>query len=69
MDTTSDDIKTAARQLIDSLPVGASWEDVMYGVWVRQCIDAGIAVAECGDVVSVEDVRESSVFRDESCLD
>ena len=58
MDATSGDIKTAAYQLIDALPQGASWDDLMYRVWVRQCIDAGLDDAEHGRIVPVDEVRQ-----------
>ncbi len=51
------DIKPAAHRLIDSLPVGASWDDVIYHVYVRQCIDAGLADADAGRVTDVNEVR------------
>lgn len=51
------DIKPTAHQLIDSLPVGASWDDVIYHIYVRQCIEAGIADADAGLLTDVEEVR------------
>jgi len=56
-DTASGDIKSQARRLIDALPEDATWDDVMYHVYVRQCIDAGIDDAEAGRVVEVGEVR------------
>jgi len=39
--------KEAARQLIDHLPEQASWDDIMYELYVKQKIEAGLrAVAE-----------------------
>jgi len=35
-------IKQKAHQLLDKLPDSASWEDVMYRIYVRQAIEAGI---------------------------
>jgi hypothetical protein len=57
MHATSD-IKAAAHQLIDSLPIDASWDDVMYRVYVRQCIDAGIEDSDHDRVVDVDAVRK-----------
>ena len=53
----SGDIRTEAHRLIDALPEDASWDDVMYRVYVRQCIEAGIQDAEAGRVVDVKEVR------------
>jgi len=38
----TDSIKQKAHQLLDKLPDSASWEDVMYRIYVRQTIEAGI---------------------------
>jgi predicted transcriptional regulator len=51
------DIKAAAHQVIDSLPAGANWEDLQYAIYVRQCIDAGLADVAAGRVRDVNDVR------------
>ncbi len=56
-DTVSRNIKPQARRLIDSLPDDATWDDVMYHVYVRQCIDAGVDDAEAGRVIDVDEVR------------
>lgn len=41
-------IKPDARQLIDSLPESATWDDLAYEIYVRQSIDAGVAHADAG---------------------
>jgi predicted transcriptional regulator len=56
-DTQSKDIKSAARQLVDSLPDDATWDDVMYHVYVRQAIEAGRRDAAEGRLVDVAEVR------------
>ena len=53
------DIKTAAHRLIDALPEGATWDDVMYRIYVRQSIEAGIKDADTNNVVDVDEVRRS----------
>ena len=55
--TESNNIKSEAHRLIDTLPDDATWDDVMYRVYVRQCIDAGIEDADAGRVVALEEVR------------
>jgi hypothetical protein len=55
--TESNNIKSEAHRLIDALPDDATWDDVMYRVYVRQCVDAGIEDADAGRVVDVDDVR------------
>jgi hypothetical protein len=57
MDTPRGDIKADAHRIIDALPDDATWDDVMYRVYVRQCIDAGIEDTDAGRVLDVEEVR------------
>ena len=52
-------VKEKARRLVDALPEDATWDDVMYEVYVRQAVEAGLADAAAGRVTPVEDVRES----------
>jgi predicted transcriptional regulator len=51
------DIKAEARRLIDQLPDDATWDDLMYEIYVRQAIDSGLADVEAGRVVPHEEVR------------
>jgi predicted transcriptional regulator len=51
-------IKEIAKQLIDRLPENSTWEDLMYQIYVRQCIEAGLADSEAGRVLSVAAVRQ-----------
>ncbi|MCC5665984.1 MAG: hypothetical protein V7K97_30435 [Nostoc sp.] len=50
-------IKEEARRLIDKLPENLTWDDLMYEIYVRQAIEAGLSDSEAGRVVSVEEVR------------
>jgi len=56
-DAVSGDIKSEAHRLIDALPDDATWDDIMYRVYVRQCIDAGVQDADAGRTVDVDEVR------------
>ena len=56
-ENASGDIKTEAHRLIETLPDHATWDDIMYRVYVRQCIDAGIQDADAGRVIDVDEVR------------
>ena len=55
--TQTQDIKSAARQLVENLPDDATWDDVMYRVYVRQAIDAGRQDVAEGRLVDVAEVR------------
>jgi predicted transcriptional regulator len=50
-------VKVAARQLVDRLPEGASWDDLMYEIYVRQGIEEGLADAAAGRTVSAAEAR------------
>jgi predicted transcriptional regulator len=45
-------IKREAQRLVEMLPENASWDDLMYEVYVRQAVERGIADADAGRVVS-----------------
>ncbi len=52
-------IKGEAHRIVEQLPDDASWEDLIYRLYVRQSIEAGLRDAEAGNVESVDDVRKS----------
>lgn len=64
-ETTKSDVKSAARETIDLLPDDATWDDVIYRMYVRQKIEAGLADAEAGNLISTEEVRKRLGLRDE----
>ncbi|MCF8079577.1 MAG: hypothetical protein K9K88_09880 [Desulfobacterales bacterium] len=51
-------IKKQALQLVDNLPDSATWEDVMYRIYVRQAIEAGVKDSEQGRTIDVKEVRK-----------
>jgi predicted transcriptional regulator len=59
------DVKTAARAAIDQLPNDATWDDVMYRLYVRQKIDAGLRDVENGHTVTTTEVRRRFGLTDE----
>ena len=52
------DIKSRVSETIRSLPDDASWEEVMYRIYVRQKIENGLKDVAEGDTVSIAEVRE-----------
>ena len=46
-----------AHRLVDRLPDDATWEDLLYQIYVRQSIDAGLEDCKAGRLVSTEEVR------------
>lgn len=55
--------KEEARQLIDSLPDHATWDDLMYELYVRQKIALGIQAADEGRLVPHEEVKKRFLGR------
>lgn len=53
--------KKQALEMVRKLPDKATWDDIMYGVYVRKKIEAGIQAADEGRVVSHEDVKKRFV--------
>ncbi len=43
--------KEAARRIIEELPDQATWDDIMYELYVKQKIDAGLQASSEGKTV------------------
>ena len=50
-------VKEQVRQLADKLPDSATWDDVLYEVYVYQAVEQGLADADAGRTVSQEEVE------------
>ncbi|MCC6418705.1 MAG: hypothetical protein IT429_10760 [Gemmataceae bacterium] len=55
MEATS--VKVEARRLVEQLPDDATWDDLMYEIYVRQTIESGLRDAEAGRTLSSADAR------------
>ena len=51
------DIRQEAQRLIEKLPAGATWDDLMYEIYVRQAIEAGWDDSDAGRILDVKEVR------------
>ena len=51
-------IKQEAHRLLDNMPEKATWEDLMYRIYVREAIEAGIKDSDEGRTVDVKEVRK-----------
>lgn len=49
--------KQAAQQIIDHIPDQASWDDIMYELYVKQKIETGLNDVESGRVVNHEEAK------------
>ena len=51
-------IREEAKKLVDSLPDEASWDDLMYEIYVRKKIDEGLTAADEGRLISHDEVKQ-----------
>ncbi len=54
---TTPNIKQEAHRLVDQLSDDATWEDLMYRIYVRQAIESGLRDSEAGRTLDVKEVR------------
>ena len=54
----TESIKKAAHRLLDQLPEQATWDDLMYQIYVRQAVEAGIQDSDESRTVDVREVRQ-----------
>lgn len=50
-------VKEEAQKIIEKLPDDTTWDDVMYQIYVRQSIEAGLEDSKAGRTISVQEVR------------
>jgi len=50
--------KKQALEMIKKLPERATWDDIMYEIYVRKKIEAGIKAGDEGRVVPHEEVKK-----------
>ena len=55
---SAQNVKEGARRLVENLPEDVTWDDLMYQIYVRQTIEAGLADSDADRVTEVEKVRE-----------
>lgn len=51
-------IKIEAHTLVESLAQGATWDDLMQKIYVRQAVESGLADSLAGRGSTVQEVRE-----------
>lgn len=54
---TSSTVKEQAAKLVECQPDDISREDLMYSIYVRQAVEAGLADSEAGRVYDDDEVR------------
>jgi predicted transcriptional regulator len=50
---------------VDRLPDDATWDDVLYSIYVCQSIDAGLEDIRAGRLISTEELRRRLQLPDE----
>ncbi len=50
-------VKQEAYHLVEKLSESATWDDLMYEIYVRQTIEAGLEDSKAGRTVDVREVR------------
>lgn len=53
------ELKRETNRLLGKLPAEASWEDLMYHIYVRKKIDAGLRDSAAGRVVTSDQIRKT----------
>ncbi len=53
--------KKAALELIRKLPEKATWDDIIYEIYVRKKIERGLEAADRGEVIPHERVKRRFV--------
>lgn len=50
-------VKEQTQHLLKKLPDDATWDDLMYEIYVRQAIEAGLEDSKAGRTTDVKEVR------------
>ena len=51
-------LRDEAHRLVDQLPADANWDDLLYQIYVRQSIEAGLKDCRAGRLIPVAEVRQ-----------
>jgi len=54
----TESMKQEAYRILDNLPDKATWDDLMYRIYVRQAIETGLKDSDAGRTVDVKKVRK-----------
>ncbi|MDD2573694.1 MAG: hypothetical protein WCS98_04880 [Bacillota bacterium] len=51
-------LKDEARRIIEDLPENATWDDLMYQLYVKKRVETGIKEIENGETLPHEEVKK-----------
>jgi hypothetical protein len=57
LNMTSPSVKQEAQRIIEELAEDATWDDLMYRIYVRQAIESGLQDSEANRTLDVKEVR------------
>ena len=49
--------KSEAHKIVDEMPAGSTWEDLIHRLYVRESIERGLADSDEGRTAEVREVR------------
>jgi DNA-binding transcriptional regulator YiaG len=50
-------VKEEAHKIIDQMPAGATWDDLMHEIYVREVVELGLADSKAGRTKDVKEIR------------
>lgn len=50
-------VKEKAHKIINQMPAGATWDDLMHEIYVREVIELGLADSKAGRTKDVKEIR------------
>ncbi len=54
-------VKDEAKRIIEDLPENATWDDLMYQLYVKKRVETGLKEIENGETLSHEEVKKRLV--------
>ncbi len=51
------DVKHEAMHIVEQLPDNATWDDLMYSIYVRQAAEKGLEDSDAGRTIDIADVK------------
>ncbi|MGE5606936.1 MAG: hypothetical protein ACM3YE_14765 [Bacteroidota bacterium] len=51
-------LKDEAKKIIDNLPENATWDDLMYQLYVKKRVETGLKEIENGETLPHEEVKK-----------
>ncbi len=55
-------VKDEAKKIVDKLPDQATWDDLMYELYVRQKIEEGLNDVKNNNVISHDEMKKRFLF-------